>query len=107
MGIPTLNDAVFTNGGTLVNDVGLLSIIPTGQLSRRVQVSVVGTGAVTARVGVYGSLKGTAYAKLYTVTLSGTGSDASLESVNADGIFMKFIVEAITGTGAAVSASVI
>lgn len=75
---------------------------------RTFQASIAGTGAVSATVTWYGSNINAASggALLSTMTLSGTTTDQAGADISAEWPFVYCVLSAISGTGAAVTATV-
>lgn len=72
---------------------------------RKVFATIAGTGAVTSTVIVDASMDGvTGWAPAFTISLSGTTTDAYVGWLNAcNGVQYRARVTAITGTGATVN----
>lgn len=66
------------------------------------EVSVAGTGAVSATVVVEESVSGNYWGTVANITLSGTGSDSAFFSVGNASAFYRLNITAISGTGATV-----
>lgn len=81
-----------------------LNAVP-GQVVRPVQISVAGTGAVTATVDLEIQVEGSGvWTKLgATAVLSGTTTDSAIATAWNGSYFLRGNVTAIGGTGAAVS----
>lgn len=94
------------SSASAVGNLGSAFVPPNGRPVRNVQVSIAGSGAVSATVDVYASVDGVTFAKLYTVNLSGTGSDSALNSVYVENCWVSAVVTAIAGTSALVTAKV-
>jgi hypothetical protein len=96
----TLLDAVTTN------QTSRAYAIP--KCRRTVQASIAGTGAVSGTVTWYGSNSNAASGgiELATSTLSGTDSDTTGADIPAEWPYMYCVLSAISGTSAAVTASV-
>jgi hypothetical protein len=98
--VTTLLDAVTTNQTSQAH------AIKRGR--RTLQASIVGTGAVSATVTWYGSNTNAASGGelLDTMLLSGTGSDAAGYDLAAEWPYVYCTLASISGTGAAVTATV-
>jgi hypothetical protein len=96
----TLLNAVTTNQTSLITT--------TNRRNRTVQASIVGTGAVSATVTWYGNNRELASGGVLvaTSTLSGTTTDTTGADIPAGWPYMYCVLSAISGTGAAVTATV-
>lgn len=99
--IKLINGATATNVGS-----GTAYTVPKGTPNRAFQAVVSGTGAVTATVAIYGSNDGVNWELIATIILSGTASDSDGYVSAAPWPQLKAEVTAISGTGAAVTATV-
>ncbi len=92
------------SGETSAGDSGIFTVNP---LSRTFSAKVVGTGAVTATIIIYVSNTGDDddWATAATITLSGTTSDSDGFAMNAKWAYTYAEISAISGTGAAVTAT--
>jgi hypothetical protein len=73
------------------------------QVNRTFQVTVAGTGSVSATVVIEGSNDGTNFLALAAVTLSGTNSASDGFVSQAKWTYVRAKLTAISGTGAAVT----
>jgi hypothetical protein len=88
------------------NQTSAAYAIQTGR--RTIHASIAGTGVVSATVSWYGSNTNAASGGelLATSTLSGTTSDSSGADIQAEWPYMYCVLSAISGTSAAVTATV-
>lgn len=103
-----MSQSLLAAPATATGAVGAQFIPPTDPSTpiRNLQVNLDGSGTVSASVDVQVSLDGGAHwATLYTVSLSGTaGTDSQVDAVRLEGLWLRFNITAIAGTGAAVTA---
>lgn len=90
-----LTDSITTDTGAL---------IPVSGASKRTfQANVVGTGAVTGTVVIEVSNDGTNVVTLGTITLSGTTTAVDGFASDAQWLFVRARVSAVSGTGATIN----
>ncbi len=103
-----MSQSLLAAPATATGRVGVQFIPPTNPSTpiRNLQLNLDGTGAVSAAVNVDASVDGGAHwATLYTVNLAGTNTDSQLDAVRLEGLWVSFNITAISGTGAAVTAT--
>lgn len=105
--VDKVNSVLYLLNGQTTTNVGDGEIFTVNPLNRTIDAKVVGTGAVTATVIVYVSNTGddNDWIVAATITLSGTTSDVDGFVINAKWAYMKAEVSAISGTSAAVTAT--
>ncbi len=84
---------------------GVSGIIQSAKSKKTFQAKVVGTGAVTASIDIGVSNDGVNFETAGTIQLSGTTSDHDGLALDAPWPYIQLNVTAITGTGAAVTAT--
>lgn len=68
-----------------------------------VELTVIGTGAVSARAEIFGSITGLAYISLGVMTASGTDLAIEIDSITAPYRFLKADIASLTGNRAVVT----
>lgn len=87
--------------------VGSSDVISIGEPERTYQLSVKGTGAVSAGVTVYGSQSEAGpWEKLCTMSASGTAQASESALTVRQWIFTKATLDTLTGTGASATLKV-
>lgn len=89
--------------GVTATGAGAVAALPRGSFPRVISAKVVGTGAVSATVLIYGRAGSGGTNLLMTFTLSGTTSDNDGAALEAPWPEIWADVTAISGTGAAVT----
>lgn len=91
--------------GATATGAGSAYTVPRGTTHRTYSAVVVGTGAVSATVVIYGKNGAVGPIELGTITLSGTTNDEDGFASDAPWPEVYAHVTAISGTGAAVTAT--